>query len=193
MMGGFAMGGVFKQPHLLKTSDPAPETRFAISPETVEKLTGYMEEVVNPGGTANAAYVPGADVAGKTGTAQTISEQGLQKAANRNEHKYTTWFVGFAPRKNPEIVIAILVQDTWEHSSEAAVPLAKNALKIYFDKKNGTYKEQMAESNGINIPIAPGAMAAMMKPANAPPPASRTEPHPQAAVVPKRAGIAQQR
>jgi penicillin-binding protein 2 len=192
MMGGLAMGGVFKQPHLLKTSDPAPETRFAISPETVEKLTSYMEEVVNPGGTANAAYVPGADVAGKTGTAQTISEQGLAKAANRNEHKYTTWFVGFAPRKNPEIVIAILVQDTWEHSSEAAVPLAKNTLKIYFDKKAGTYKEQMAESNGINIPLAPGAIAATVKPANLPS-ASRTDPHPQTAVVPKRAGITQQR
>ncbi len=193
MMGGFAMGGVFKQPHLLKTSDPAPETRFAISPETVEKLTGYMEEVVNPGGTANAAYVPGADLAGKTGTAQTISEQGLQKAANRNEHKYTTWFVCFAPRKNPEIVIAILVQDTWEHSSEAAVPLAKNVVKIYFDKKAGKYQEQMAESNGIYIPLAPGAIASTVKPANSAPPASQTDPHSQAAIVPKRAAIGQQR
>jgi penicillin-binding protein 2 len=152
-----------------------------------------LEEVVNPGGTANAAYVPGADVAGKTGTAQTISEQGLQKAANRNEHKYTTWFVGFAPRKNPEIVIAVLVQDTWEHSSEAAVPLAKNTLKIYFDKKNGTYKEQMAESNGISIPLAPGAITATVKPANSVPPASQNIPRSQAAVVPKRSGIAQQR
>ncbi len=188
-MGGLAMGGVFKQPHLLKTSDPVPETRFAISPETIEKLTGYLEEVVNPGGTANAAYVPGADLAGKTGTAQTISEEGLRRAANRNEHKYTAWFVGFAPRKNPEIVIAILVQDTWEHSSEAAAPLAKNVVKTYFDKKAGRLPAQLTaaagnapslvnpvQSNSTNLPGAP----------RSPQPAGLPEPRQQAPAPLKR-------
>ena len=156
MIGGLGMGGVFMQPHLLKTSDPVPETRFAISPETIEKVTRYMEEVVNPGGTANAAYVPGAELAGKTGTAQTISEQGLQKAANRNEHKDNAWFVGFAPRKNPEIAIAILVQGTWQHSSEVAAPLAKDVVEAYFDKKAGKVPPQLTAANGIG----PAALAA---------------------------------
>jgi cell division protein FtsI/penicillin-binding protein 2 len=189
MIGGFAMGGVFKQPHLLKTSDPAPETRFAISPETIEKLTGYLLEVVNPGGTANAAYVPGADLAGKTGTAQTISEQGLQKAANRNAHKYTAWFVGFAPRKNPEIAIAILVQDTWEHSSEAAAPLAKGIVKTYFDKKAGKFQPpSVAKNNGAQLPGIPPNPGAPQPgtPKNAGQPAGMPEPRQQAPVPPKR-------
>jgi penicillin-binding protein 2 len=186
MMGGFAMGGVFKQPHLLKTSETAPEMRFAISPETVEKLTGYLLEVVNPGGTANAAFVPGADLAGKTGTAQTISEQGLAKAANRNAHKYTTWFVGFAPRKNPEIAIAILVQDTWEHSSEAAAPLAKGIVKTYFDKKAGRFHPQIASQNGATLGTgnAPGAPRSPQP--NSPQPAGPPEPRQQATPLPKR-------
>jgi penicillin-binding protein 2 len=190
MMGGLATGGVFKQPHLLKNSDVAPEMRFAISPETVEKLTGYMEEVVNPGGTANAAFVPGAELAGKTGTAQTISDQGLAKAANRNEHKYTAWFVGFAPRKNPEIVIAILVQDTWEHSSEAAAPLAKSIVKTYFDKKNGNFKSPSVAMNGgepvpWGVPGAPPTQQPKApKPAGQP--AGLPEPRQQAPAPAKR-------
>jgi len=189
MMGGLAMGGVFMQPHLLKTADPAPETRFAISSETIEKVTDYLSEVINPGGTANAAYVPGADLAGKTGTAQTISEEGLQKAANRNAHKYTAWFVGFTPHKNPEFVIAILVQDTWEHSSEAAAPLAKPVVQAYFDKKAGKLKPLFSTANGVPY-LLPDA--SQEHPAAANQMARAPQPTGQAGAL-KRTGITQQR
>ncbi len=184
-IGGFSLGGIFKQPHLLKTSDPLPEFRFPISAPTLEKVTQYMEEVVNPGGTANAAFVPDADLCGKTGTAQTISEQGLQKSGNRNEHKYNAWFVGFAPRRNPEIVVVILVQGTWAHSSEAAAPLAKDIVKTYFDKKAGRFHPQIAAKNG-GAPVpgnTPGAPAA---PQPAGQPSGMPEPRQQAPTPPKR-------
>ncbi len=148
-VGGIAMGGVFKQPHLLKTSEPIPEFRVNISEDTVEKITQYMEDVVSPGGTAyNAAHIPGVELCGKTGTAQTISAEGMLKAANRAEHKMNGWFVGFAPRRNPEIVVAVLVESTMQHGSEVAAPLAHDIVKAYYDKKAAREKQQLTASNG---------------------------------------------
>ncbi len=69
-----------------------------------------MYGVVNEGGTAAASKLPGIELCGKTGTAQVISAEGLQRAGKQSELKNNAWFVGFAPRRNPEIVVAALVQ-----------------------------------------------------------------------------------
>ncbi|MGH9786524.1 MAG: penicillin-binding transpeptidase domain-containing protein, partial [Terriglobia bacterium] len=45
------------------------------------------------------------------------------------------WFVGLAPRRNPQIVVAVLYQGG-EHGYLAA-PLARDVIKAYFDKKKG--------------------------------------------------------
>ena len=136
-IGGIAMGGVFKQPHLLKTSEPAPETRFPISEDTVEKVTQYMEDVVKPGGTAyQNAHLEGIEICGKSGSAQTIGAEGLAKAKNRADFKDNAWFVGFAPRRNPEIVVTALVQSTMKHGGEIAAPIVRDVVKAYYDKKN---------------------------------------------------------
>ena len=59
-----------------------------------------MLSVVNsPNGTGVAARIPGIQVAGKTGTAQT----GLGYIE--------TWFVSFAPVPDPRIAVAVLVED----------------------------------------------------------------------------------
>jgi hypothetical protein len=43
--------------------------------------------------------------------------------------------VGFAPRRNPEIVVAAIVQNTMEHGGEAAGPVVRDIVKMYYDKK----------------------------------------------------------
>ena len=48
------------------------------------------------------------DFAGKTGTAQTESFDLQNKLGKKL--KENGWFVGYAPRRNPEIVVAALVQ-----------------------------------------------------------------------------------
>ncbi len=145
-IGGIAMGGIFKQPHLLKSDAPAAEIRFPISAETVDKVTQYMEDVVDPsfpGGTGHVAYIKGVELCGKSGSAQVIGAQGLAKAKNRADFKDNAWFVGFAPRKNPEIVVAVLVQSTMLHGGEIAAPVVRDVVKAFFDKKNGIVNPQL--------------------------------------------------
>ena len=138
-IGGIISGGRFKQPHLLLSDQPAPEVDFPISDSTVDFITQAMWSVVNEGGTAAASKLPGIEFCGKTGTAQVISAQGKEKATNKSALKNNAWFVGFAPRRNAEIVIAVLVQ-AGGYGAEAAAPVAKEIVKAYYDKKAGAYK-----------------------------------------------------
>jgi penicillin-binding protein 2 len=146
-IGGLAMGGVWYKPHLLR--DPAPPLepprRIQLNPEHVSQVIGGMFAVVNePGGTALRAHLPGIEMCGKTGTAQIASNELLKarREARRKPDDNTpepdfrdnAWFVGFAPRNNPEIVVAALLE-AGEHGDRAA-PIVRDVIKAYFDKKN---------------------------------------------------------
>lgn len=146
-VGGIAMGGVFPQPHLLKDLATTPEYRFPISEDTVDKVTQGMLDVVNPGGTANVAHIPGIELCGKSGSAQVISAQGLAKAKNRADFKDNAWFVGFAPRRNPEIVVSVLVQSTMLHGGEIAAPVVRDVVKAYYAKKEQRTKPPLTTAN----------------------------------------------
>jgi penicillin-binding protein 2 len=142
-VGGIINGGSFRQPHLLMNSQSAPEVKFPISESTVETISNAMWGVVNePGGTAAASRLQGIEFSGKTGTAQTISYQGRDRIGHRPEYQDNAWFVGFAPRRNPEIVVAVLVQ-SGGHGSSAAAPIARDVVKMYYDKKTGKPSELM--------------------------------------------------
>jgi penicillin-binding protein 2 len=142
-VGGIAMGGIFKQPHLLLDAKGVAEERFAISEDTTEKVTQAMFGVVNEsGGTAQLVRLDGIEFCGKTGSAQVMSSEGRQRVGKANRtYKDNAWFVGYAPRRNPEIVVAVLVQ-AGEHGATAAAPLARDVIKAYFDKKSQKEKKQ---------------------------------------------------
>ena len=80
-----------------------------------------MAGVVMPGGTAALAHLQGIDFAGKTGSAQTISNALKAKmgAAGKANFKDNGWFVGVEPRRNPEIVVCALLEEG-EHGNLAA-------------------------------------------------------------------------
>ena len=160
MIGGIIMGGRFHQPHLLLSDQPAHEIDFPISDATVDTVTEGMYGVVNePGGTAGASKLPGIELCGKTGSAQVISNQGLARAGKHADLKDNAWFVGFAPRQNPEIVVAVLVQGG-EHGASAAAPIAKNVVKAYYDKKQGRIPPQQLTTQAVPPGIPPSFMAA---------------------------------
>jgi penicillin-binding protein 2 len=142
-IGGIAMGGIFKQPHLLLDAKGVAEERFAISEDTTEKVTQAMFGVVNEsGGTAQLVRLDGIEFCGKTGSAQVMSSEGRQRVGKAiRTYKDNAWFVGYAPRRNPEIVVAVLVQ-AGEHGATAAAPLARDVIKAYFDKKSQKEKKQ---------------------------------------------------
>jgi penicillin-binding protein 2 len=158
-IGGIVLGGKFVQPHLVMDTKPAPEVDFPVSEATVDAVTSGMYGVVNePGGTAAGSRLPGIEFGGKTGSAQTISNQGKQRIGQKSEYKDNAWFVGFAPRRNAEIVVAVLVQ-SGEHGATAAAPIAKEIVKTYYDKKNGV-KPEILMTKGPATTVVPGAVAA---------------------------------
>jgi penicillin-binding protein 2 len=154
-IGGIALGGVFRQPHLLMSNQPAPEVDFPLAESTVETVSQGMYGVVNePGGTAYGTLhvgSAGADLAtielsGKTGSAQVISNDLLKKQGRGADQKDNAWFVGFAPRRNPDIVVAVLVQGG-EHGATAAAPIARDVVKAFYDKKHGKFPPQLITQN----------------------------------------------
>ncbi len=130
-IGGIAVGGEWHRPHLLMADTKTEKPRvWALNPENVKKVVAGMYGVVNEGGTGGRAIIPGMRVCGKTGSAQTAS---LDYAKAHGGLKDNSWFVGFAPCEEPEIVIAAL----WEGGVQGAysASIVRDVMKAYFDKK----------------------------------------------------------
>jgi len=90
----------------------------AIKPQTAAELTQMMVAAVQ-GGTGTAAQIPGVQVAGKTGTAETAVS-----------HVYTAWFVCFAPADNPQVAVAVVLEKQANGFGGAvAAPIAKLVLQ----------------------------------------------------------------
>ena len=135
-IGGLVSGGTWYRPHLVRMAAPLEPRREELNPDNVAEITSGMYGVVNEGGgTAPAARIPGLDFSGKTGSAQRVSNE-LRKSGKLAKDEYVDngWFVGFAPRQNPEIVVAVLLEGG-EHGALAA-PIARDIVKAYFDKKS---------------------------------------------------------
>jgi penicillin-binding protein 2 len=134
-IGGIANGGVWFKPHLVKTAGaPEPVRRAEFRTENLATVVSGMYGVVNEGGTGSSAQIKGIEVCGKTGTAQRISlEFAKSGKAAGDLAKENGWFVGFAPRENPEIVVVALFEAS-THGYSAA-PIVRDVIKSYFDKK----------------------------------------------------------
>jgi penicillin-binding protein 2 len=136
LIGGIASGGDFKQPHMLKDAQNVGEVRFPISGPTIQKITDAMYGVVNePGGTGGQLKLAGIEFSGKSGTAQVIGYGTRDRVGKEKKFEDNAWFVGYAPRRDPEIVVSVLVQESGKHGGEAAGPVARDIIKAYYDKK----------------------------------------------------------
>jgi penicillin-binding protein 2 len=135
MIGGVASAGEFKQPHFLKDAQSVGEHHVELAENTVEQVTQGMYGVVNEGGTAAAAKLQGIEFCGKSGSAQVIGGDAKSKfGKGQKKFKDNAWFVGYAPRRNPEIVVSVLIEEG-EHGGAVAGPVARDIIKAYYDKK----------------------------------------------------------
>jgi penicillin-binding protein 2 len=144
-IGAIASGGHLVRPHVINPTDMPPnvvpasnvpdETNVPIDPKNWEIITDAMADVVNPGGTAALSHLQGIDFAGKTGSAQTISNALKAKmgAMGKSKFKDNGWFVGVEPRRNPEIVVCTLLEEG-EHGYLAARTAAQ-VIKAYVEKQ----------------------------------------------------------
>jgi peptidoglycan glycosyltransferase len=113
-----ANDGIIMEPFLLediKSSDgktlqhASPKILFrSVERQTAGKISEMMEDVVE-NGTGKAAGVPGIEIAGKTGTAEV--------GTGERPH---SWFIGFAPAKDPVIVLSIIIENGGAGGVEAA-------------------------------------------------------------------------
>jgi penicillin-binding protein 2 len=88
--------------------------------------------------------VPGIDIAGKTGSAQIVSLATRAKHASNDEFAQNGWFVGFTPRRDPDIIVVTLFEGG-EHGKLAA-RLATQVIKAYVDKQR-LQPAKMANNN----------------------------------------------
>lgn len=132
-IGGIATGGVWQQPHLVRDARLEPARKADLNLENVQKVIYGMWGVVNEGGTGARSRLANISLCGKTGTAQLASNKLLKGTKLGQTMKDNAWFVGFAPREAPEIVVAALFENGAE--GPLAGPIVRDVIKAYFDKK----------------------------------------------------------
>jgi penicillin-binding protein 2 len=139
MMSAVANGGVLWRPRLVQRVERVDGTlayssaskmtgRVDLSPIVWAFLRHALSGVVNEGGTGGAARIPGIDVAGKTGTAQSINKS---DAAKGQDH---AWFASFAPVQDPEVVVVVLVERGGK-GGQVAAPIARQIYQAIFLEK----------------------------------------------------------
>jgi penicillin-binding protein 2 len=149
IIGGIASDGHLVRPHVVFPDQLPPDFRKAlldsfpgsgnadvpIAPENWVTITDGMAEVTQPGAfhTAGSAHLEGIDFAGKTGTAEVVGHDASGHSAKGHAFVPNVWFVGVTPRRNPELVVAVLWQNG-EYSYYAA-RIAAKVVAAYVDKK----------------------------------------------------------
>lgn len=121
-----ANGGYLVQPHVIESIGGVPAKDHAqqkipgLSPAIVSFLQGAMRGVVrDQQGTAHWSSSKEISFAGKTGTSQN---------PHGNDH---SWFISYAPAENPEIAMAVIVENAG-HGSTVAAPITRDFYRRYF-------------------------------------------------------------
>ncbi len=123
------------QPAISQTAKVHGDLRNDFKPEQIEQARRGLWKVVNEeGGTGGKARLPGVEVAGKTGTAQAMTDGKKDTIA---------WFACFAPYDNPKYAIAVMVQGG-AHGGSVAAPIATRILERTLAMDEGRYDAQVA-------------------------------------------------
>ena len=106
-----ANGGLKIKPTIVQSVDGKPvrqrRPQRLISNKVSSEMRQMLRGVLEEGGTASAAAIPGFDLAGKTGTAQKVDPA----TGTYSESKYIASFIGFAPARSPKLLVAVVVDE----------------------------------------------------------------------------------
>jgi penicillin-binding protein 2 len=175
-LGGIASNGHLVRPHVVATDqlpaefhqavlDSFPgsgEKTVTLNPDTWMTITDGMAAALDPskGGTASAARIEGVDFAGKTGTAQVVGGGDTHtKGGNKTPN---SWFVGMVPRRNPEIVVAVL-QEHGDWGKYSAF-VAAQVITTYVNKQRMKDKNVLDQA-AVSKPVEVGAVWSESAPA----------------------------
>jgi penicillin-binding protein 2 len=149
IIGGIASGGHLVRPHtvfpdqlnadfrkaLLESFPGSGDVNIPIDPDNWQIVTDGMYQVTQPAlyHTAGSAHLEGVDFGGKTGTAQLMSHEALDKTSKGRITNPNVWFVGVTPTKNPELVITVL----WQNGDKSYYParIGAKIVSAYVEKQ----------------------------------------------------------
>jgi len=165
-LGGIASDGHFVRPHVVNPDQLPANLRQAIvdsfpgsgdktvplNPDTWMIITDGMAAATTTG-TAAASHIEGIDFAGKTGTAQVVG--GGDTHTKGGAKTPNSWFVGMVPRRNPEIVIAVL-QEHGDWGSLSA-HIAAQMVTTYVNKKRAADQNILNQAS-LGKPVEMGAV-----------------------------------
>ena len=137
-------------PRLLKSKPVAPQAQLEVDADHLNFIRTAMAGVVDHGTAAAAKLqIPGIQMAGKTGTAQThnlsASERGDYTAAVWKQRDHSL-FMGFAPFDNPRYAAAAIVEHGGFGAAVAA-PLVRDTITFLYDRKQAIASLQAFEQS----------------------------------------------
>jgi len=138
--------------HVVKVFQPEKQGVLPVRPQYIQVINQALWGAVNEkGGTGYILKRQEQDVCGKTGTAQLI---GLPQDAKARKAKRVSadfrdhaLFVCFAPYGNPEIVVAVILENAG-HGGSAAAPVARKVIDTYFSRKKMMQTQPPAQAQG---------------------------------------------
>jgi penicillin-binding protein 2 len=158
-----ATRGKWIRPHLAKTIEGQPPEDVTPMADITLRDPGFWESVHQgmqhvmhgPRGTARkvgdqAAY----RIAGKSGTAQVVAiKQGerYDRDSVRERNRDHALFIGYAPADNPQIVVAVLVENG-ESGSGVAAPVVKQVMDAWLLDEHGQLKSEYASPLAAQVP-----------------------------------------
>ena len=122
-----ASDGLFKPASLLPGAHRDQSLQRVMSAAHAQQIIGMMSLVTEQGGTATRAHLGAYSVAGKTGTAHKVGGRGYA------DDKYVALFAGIVPVENPELVVAVVINEppTQRYfGGEAAAPVSYTHLTL---------------------------------------------------------------
>lgn len=132
--------------------------RRVISEEVASQMRTMMEKVVSEGG-GKTAHIAGYQIAGKTGTAEKLAEQGGYAPG-----EYIASFVGFVPAANPQYAMLVML-DTPQgafYGSQVSAPVFKDTLQQILVAKGiqpsthdglPSFEEHGKDTKVIKVPV----------------------------------------
>ncbi len=141
------------QQAVLDSFPGAGEKTIPLAADNWQTITEGMAAVTSSG-TAALAHLEGIDFAGKTGTAQVIGHDALARTGKGHNTIPNAWFVGMSPRRNPDIVVAVLC----EHGEwgKYSAKIAAQIVETFVEK-------QRRLAHNLKIADAPAVVAPSQK------------------------------
>ncbi|MEA2131652.1 MAG: hypothetical protein QOJ85_4543 [Solirubrobacteraceae bacterium] len=127
-----ANGGILRRPRLIDRvggkPTALPRGRRVISESTAEQVRQMLEGVVSAGGTGAGAAIQGYSLAGKTGTANKIDPA----TGTYSKSRFIASFVGFAPVRNPKLLVTVMVDEPKGQifGAEVAAPAFQEIMRF---------------------------------------------------------------